>query len=125
MTLTSIPRTYPGCGRKLSGSSARSANEKIRSAKPMIVVVDSDSVVRESMKVFLDDQGYEIIAVNNVSDAREVLNLFTAALASDYSGAHSLGAVVCMAKPYKKERLGHIVRLLAPLPRATSPRSWK
>ena len=34
---------------------------------------------------------------------------------SDYSNAHSLGAIVCMAKPYKQERLGHVVRLLAPL----------
>jgi len=33
---------------------------------------------------------------------------------SDYSNAHSLGAMVCMAKPYKQERLGHVVRLLAP-----------
>jgi len=31
---------------------------------------------------------------------------------SDYSNAHSLGAVVCMAKPYRQERLGHVVRLL-------------
>jgi DNA-binding NtrC family response regulator len=37
---------------------------------------------------------------------------------SDYSNAHSLGAVVCMAKPYKQERLGHVVRLLAPTERA-------
>ena len=35
---------------------------------------------------------------------------------SDYSNAHSLGAVVCMAKPYKQDRLGHVVRLLAPPP---------
>lgn len=35
---------------------------------------------------------------------------------SDYANAHALGAIVCMAKPYKQERLGHIVRLLAPLP---------
>jgi CheY-like chemotaxis protein len=35
---------------------------------------------------------------------------------SDYSNAHSLGAVVCMTKPYKQERLGHVVRLLAPPP---------
>lgn len=33
---------------------------------------------------------------------------------SDYANAHSLGAVVCMTKPYKQERLGHVVRLLAP-----------
>ena len=37
---------------------------------------------------------------------------------SDYSSAHSLGAVVCMSKPYKQERLGHVVRLLAPTPQA-------
>ena len=35
---------------------------------------------------------------------------------TDYSNAHALGAVVCMAKPYNQDRLGHIVRLLAPLP---------
>jgi len=35
---------------------------------------------------------------------------------SDYSSAHSLGAVVCMTKPYKLERLGHVARLLAPPP---------
>lgn len=35
---------------------------------------------------------------------------------SDYSNAHALGAIVCMAKPYKQERLGHVVRLLVPLP---------
>ena len=35
---------------------------------------------------------------------------------SDYSNAHSLGAIVCMTKPYKQERLGHVARLLAPPP---------
>jgi len=35
---------------------------------------------------------------------------------SDYSNAHSLGAIVCMTKPYKQERLGHVVRLLVPPP---------
>ena len=34
------------------------------------------------------------------------------------ASAHSLGAVVCMAKPYRQERLGHVVRLLAPPPNA-------
>lgn len=34
------------------------------------------------------------------------------AFPSDYSNAHSLGAMVCMAKPYRQERLGHVVRLL-------------
>ncbi len=34
---------------------------------------------------------------------------------SDYSAAHSLGAIACMAKPFKDERLVHLARLLAPL----------
>jgi CheY-like chemotaxis protein len=42
----------------------------------------------------------------------------SSAYPSDYASAHSLGAVVCMAKPYRQERLGHVVRLLAPPPNA-------
>ena len=40
----------------------------------------------------------------------------SSAYPSDYSNAHAFGAIVCMAKPFKQERLGHVVRLLAPLP---------
>ena len=122
--------------------------------KPMVLAVDADESLRDSLKMYLQNEGYDVIAVNNAADAREVLNIFTPALIiaevegegtpgydlcahvkgshqwrkipvvlttssaypSDYSNAHSLGAIVCMAKPYKQERLGHIVRLLAPLP---------
>jgi CheY-like chemotaxis protein len=122
--------------------------------KPMVLAVDSDQQLRESLKLYLENEGYDVIAVSNATDAREVLNLFTPSLLvaeiegdgnpgydlcghvkathrlrrvpvvlttfsaypSDYSRAHTLGAIVCMAKPYKQERLGHIVRLLAPLP---------
>jgi CheY-like chemotaxis protein len=128
-----------------------------RSAKkPMVLAVDSDTQLRESLKMYLENEGYDVIAVSNATEAREVLDLFTPSLLvaqvegkglerpgydlcghvkatwrlrrvpvvlttfsaypSDYSQAHSLGAIVCMAKPYKQERLGHIVRLLAPLP---------
>jgi CheY-like chemotaxis protein len=124
--------------------------------KPLVLAVDSDTQLRESLKMYLENEGYDVIAVSNAADAREVLDLFTPSLLvaevegqglerpgydlcghvkatwrlrsvpvvlttfsaypSDYSQAHSLGAIVCMAKPYKQERLGHIVRLLAPLP---------
>jgi CheY-like chemotaxis protein len=122
--------------------------------KPMVLAVDADESLRDTLKSYLQNEGYDVIAVNNAADAREVLNIFTPALIiaevegegtpgydlcnyvktstqwrripvvlttssaypSDYSNAHSLGAIVCMAKPYKQERLGHIVRLLAPLP---------
>ena len=125
-----------------------------KSKKPMVLAVDSDDQLRESLKMYLENEGYDVIAVSNATDAREVLDLFTPSLLvaeiegegnpgydlcghvkatprlrripvvlttfsaypSDYSRAHALGAIVCMAKPYKQERLGHIVRLLAPLP---------
>jgi CheY-like chemotaxis protein len=43
-----------------------------------------------------------------------VMLLTSSAYPSDYANAHSLGAVVCMAKPFRQERLGHMVRLLVP-----------
>jgi CheY-like chemotaxis protein len=126
----------------------------LNTKKPMVLAVDSDDQLRETLKMYLENEGYDVIAVSNATDAREVLNLFTPSLLvaeiegegnpgydlcghvkatprlrripvvlttfsaypSDYSRAHALGAIVCMAKPYKQERLGHIVRLLAPLP---------
>ena len=124
--------------------------------KPMVLAVESDQQLRESLKMYLENEGYDVMAVGNAADAREVLDLFIPSLLvaeiegqgderpgydlcshvkaswrlrrvpvvlttfsaypSDYSQAHALGAIVCMAKPYKQERLGHIVRLLAPLP---------
>jgi CheY-like chemotaxis protein len=47
-----------------------------------------------------------------------VMLITNSAYPSDYAKAHSVGAVVCMAKPYRRERLGHVVRLLAPPPNA-------
>ena len=119
-----------------------------------VLTVDSDAALRDSLKTYLQNEGYEVIAVATNVEAREVLNIFTPSLViaevegenlpgfdvcahvkssehlrhipvvlitrsaypSDYSNAHSIGAVVCMAKPFKQERLGHVVRLLAPLP---------
>ncbi len=137
-----------------SSVSAPLASAAPATKKPMVLAMDTDESLRDGLKTFLQNEGYDVIAVNNAADAREVLNIFTPALIiaevegegtpgydlcsyvktstqwrripvvlttssaypSDYSNAHSLGAIVCMAKPYKQERLGHIVRLLAPLP---------
>ena len=120
--------------------------------KPLVLVVDGDQAVRQSLKALLRPEGYDVIAVSCASEGREVLQMFTPALLiaeiegedlpgydlcahckttprlqtvpvtlltssaypSDYANAHSLGAVVCMAKPYRPERMAHIVRLLAP-----------
>jgi CheY-like chemotaxis protein len=137
-----------------ASQASAAAPATVSTKKPMVLAVDSDDQLRETLKIFLENEGYDVIAVSNATDAREVLDLFTPSLVvaeiegegnpgyelcghvkatprlrqvpvvlttvsaypSDYSRAHTLGAIVCMAKPYKQERLGHIVRLLAPLP---------
>jgi CheY-like chemotaxis protein len=78
-----------------------------------------------------DLPGYELCAhVKSTPRLKTipVMLITSSAYPSDYSNAHSLGAVVCMAKPFRQERLGHMVRLLAPNGRsagsgAKSPRS--
>lgn len=45
-----------------------------------------------------------------------VILITRSAQPADYSASHELGAVVCMAKPFKPERLQHVVRLVAPPP---------
>jgi len=69
--------------------------------------------------------GFDICAhVKSSSRLRNipVVLVTRSAYPSDYSTAHSMGAVVCMAKPFKQERLGHVVRLLAPLPAHLQPK---
>lgn len=139
------------------------------SDKPLVLVVDADDAIRDTLKLFLTDQGYDVIAVGNATEAHALLSLLTPTLVvaeiegddlpgydlcarikttprlrtipvmlltrsaypSDYANAHSLGAVVCMAKPFRMERFGHVVRLLAPTnlakeqtapPRAADPK---
>ena len=150
------------CGRKL-GDVTVTAPIPIsapQTKKPLVLAVDADVTLRDSLKAYLQGEGYEVIAVSSNVEAREVLDMFTPALViaevegegspgfdicahvksssrlrnipvvlvtrsaypSDYSTAHSMGAVVCMAKPFKQERLGHVVRLLAPLPAHLQPK---
>jgi len=143
------------CGRKLDNDAARVSDAQVAGPKkPMVLAMDADNLVREMIRNYLTNEGYDVIAVSTGAQAREVLEKFVPALLiaevegdglpgfdlcahvkssdklkhipvllttrsgnpSDYSNAHSLGAVVCMAKPYKQDRLGHVVRLLAPPP---------
>lgn len=135
---------------------AASQEQQAEPAKPLVLVVDADQYIRDSLKAYLTADGYNVIAVRSATEAHEVLKMLTPALLiseiegedlpgyelcahckatprlqtvpvmlltssaypSDYSNAHSLGAVVCMAKPYRPERLAHVVRLLAPTQRA-------
>ncbi|HXA77703.1 MAG TPA: response regulator [Candidatus Acidoferrales bacterium] len=64
-----------------------------------------------------DLPGYELCAYVKATPRLQtvpVMLMTSSAYPSDYANAHSLGAVVCIAKPYRQERLGHVVRLLAP-----------
>jgi len=120
--------------------------------RPLVIVVDSDSGVRDLLRSFLDEQGYEVMALQSARQAHALLDQMLPALViaeieghdlpgydlcariksterlrsvpvvlttqsaypSDYSNAHSLGAVVCLAKPFRMDRIQHVVKLLAP-----------
>src|SRR6202162_5769550 len=143
------------CGRKLADAAINVPTPAAApdTKRPLVLAVDADAALRDSLKVYFKNEGYEVIAVGTSAEARDVLDMFTPALViaevegeglpgfdicahvksssrlrnipvvlvtrsaypSDYSTAHSVGAVVCMAKPFKQERLGHVVRLLAAL----------
>ena len=115
------------------------------SALPLVLVLAEQDASR-SMKAYLSGEGYDVVAFNNVAEARNLLDECTPALViaetegeempgyelclhckqtprlrvvpvmlitssaypSDYARAHSVGAVVCMAKPYRRERLGQL-----------------
>jgi CheY-like chemotaxis protein len=49
-----------------------------------------------------------------------VILITASAQPADYTASHQMGAVVCMAKPFKPERLLHVVRLVAPPPQLRS-----
>ncbi|HEY6904028.1 MAG TPA: response regulator [Candidatus Acidoferrales bacterium] len=93
-----------------------------------VLAVGSASEGREILKIVTpklliaeiegeDLPGYELCALVKSTPRLQtvpVMLLTRSGYPSDYSNAHSLGAVVCMAKPFRQERLRHVVRLLAP-----------
>lgn len=146
-----------GSGREAASDRSSVASPSDPPAeRPLVIVVDADADVRDSLRSFLTMQGYEVLAVPGARQAHALLNQMLPALLiaeiegeflpgydlcarikstprleevpvvlttrsaypSDYSNAHSLGAVVCLAKPFRLERIGHIVRLLVPIDRA-------
>lgn len=64
-----------------------------------------------------DMSGYDLCLIVKSNERLQrvpVVMTTRAGRPNDYSTAHALGAIVCMAKPYKQERLLHVVRMLAP-----------
>jgi CheY-like chemotaxis protein len=131
---------------------ATAGGARSRYERPLVIVVDSDPEIRESIKDALGHEGFEVMAVPSARQAHALLNQMLPALViaeiegeelpgydlcarikstprleqvpvvlttrsaypSDYSNAHSLGAIVCMAKPFRIDRIGHVARLLVP-----------
>ena len=66
-----------------------------------------------------DMSGHDLCLIIKRNDRLQrvpVILLTRSAQPADYTASHQMGAVVCMAKPFKLERLQHVVRLVAPPP---------
>lgn len=89
-------------------ASGREAREVLAECTPALLIAEIEG---EGMP------GYDV-CVHCKSTPRlqrvPVVLMTSSAYPSDYASAHSLGAVVCIAKPYRQERLGNVVKLLAP-----------
>ena len=91
-------------------SSAAEAHHVLEMFTPALLIAEIEGE---------DLPGYELCAYVKGTPRLQtvpVMLMTSSAYPSDYANAHSLGAVVCIAKPYRQERLGHVVRLLAPTP---------
>jgi len=89
-------------------SSVAEAHEVLKMYTPALLIAEIEGE---------DLPGYELCAHVKSTPRLQtipVMLMTSSAYPSDYSSAHSLGAIVCMAKPFKQERLRHVVRLLAP-----------
>lgn len=93
---------------------ARQAHALLDQMLPALVIAEIEG---------RDMPGYDLCARIKATDRlRGVPVVLTTQCAnpSDYSNAHSLGAVVCIAKPFRMDRIQHVVELLAPTQAALS-----
>jgi CheY-like chemotaxis protein len=89
---------------------AQQALEVLRTTVPAVFLAEVESE---------DMSGHDLCLIIKRNDRLQrvpVILLTRSAQPADYSASHQLGAVVCMAKPFKPERLLHVVRLVAPPP---------
>jgi CheY-like chemotaxis protein len=93
---------------------ANEALEVLRTTTPAVFLAEVEAEDMSGHDLCL------IIKRNERLQGVPVILLTRSAQPADYSASHSLGAVVCMAKPFKPERLQHVVRLVAPPPRIGS-----
>ena len=88
----------------------QAALEILRSSIPSVFIaeVESDDISGHDLCV--------IVKQNERLQNVPVILMTRSAQPADYATSHQLGAVVCMAKPFKPERLQQVVRLVAPPP---------
>ena len=88
----------------------QAALEILRSSVPSVFIaeVESDDISGHDLCV--------IVKQNERLQNVPVILMTRSAQPADYATSHQLGAVVCMAKPFKPERLQQVVRLVAPPP---------
>jgi CheY-like chemotaxis protein len=89
---------------------AQAALEVLRTTVPAVFLAEVEGEEMTGHDLCL------IIKRNDRLRGVPVILLTRSAQPADYSASHQLGAVVCMAKPFKPERLLHVVRLVAPPP---------
>jgi CheY-like chemotaxis protein len=95
-----------------------------------VIAVATNGEARDTLKIMMpaliiaevegeNMPGYDLcVHVKSTQHLKRipVMLMTSSAYPSDYASAHSLGAVVCIAKPFRQERFGHVVRMLAPPP---------
>jgi CheY-like chemotaxis protein len=88
----------------------QAALEILRTTIPSVLIaeVESEDIPGQDLCV--------IVKQNERLQKVPVILMTRSAQPADYTTSHQLGAVVCMAKPFKPERLQQVVRLVAPPP---------
>lgn len=89
---------------------AKEALEVLKTTIPAVFVAEVEAK---------DMSGHDLCLIVKRNERLQrvpVILLTRSAQPADYAASHQLGAVVCMAKPFKPERLLHVVRLVAPPP---------
>ncbi|MGB6874943.1 MAG: response regulator [Candidatus Acidiferrales bacterium] len=161
-----IAASGPGSKEKSSvhgaSTAAKGAPQQASSARPVVLVVESDVRVQDQLKALLTPEGYDVFAVRTGAEALDILRTtvpacFIAeieasdtsgydlcliikrstrlenvpvvlvtqnATPADYAASREFGAVVCMAKPFNPERMLQVVRLLAPSPFSSAPKTY-
>jgi CheY-like chemotaxis protein len=89
---------------------AQAALEILRNTVPSVFIAEVEAE---------DMSGHDLCVIVKQNERLQkvpVILMTRSAQPADYATSHQLGAVVCMAKPFKPERLQQVVRLVAPPP---------